>query len=51
MKLVLLCALFLSSCASYDGPPVTFSGSYADKNGASFGGSVRLDPSFAKQKK
>lgn len=51
--LILFLTLFILSlfcgCA-YDGPPVSFTGSYTNEDGAAFGGGVRIDPSYAKQK-
>lgn len=53
LVLVLLALVVIPGCVNgqYQGPPVTFGGTYTTPNGATVGGNIRLDPSFAKQKK
>jgi hypothetical protein len=48
--LTLLALALFCGCA-YQGPPISFTGSYTTQEGATVGGVIRLDPSFAKQKK
>jgi hypothetical protein len=49
--LVLFALALLAGCTNYQGPPISFTGGYTNKEGAHFGGTIHLDPSFAKQKK
>ena len=48
---LILMALALFCGCAYQGPPISFTGSYISEEGATIGGGVRIDPSFAKQKK
>jgi hypothetical protein len=47
--LILMTLALFCGCA-YQGPPISFTGSYITEEGATIGGGVRIDPSFAKQK-
>ncbi len=48
---LLILAAALSGCSHYDGPPLTVSGSWTTASGGTIGGSIHLDPSFAREKK
>ena len=53
VSFAIVASLVLTGCVNgqYQGPPITVGGTYSTKEGNTIGGTIRLDPSFLKQKK